>query len=156
MRSVLTSADQDDGRFPDRCVLTGAATEGAIRLRAVPALVPASLADVVGAPARLGRHVTLPVDEAAMNQYRRRQGVPLGLAGAGLGLIGVGVAAGHVNWVGVVLVVIGLVLQARNRRRHWIQVRAGSGSDDLVVLRGHEAFDRQARQLYRSALDRRR
>lgn len=155
MRSVLTNADQDDGRFPDRCVLTGRATNRAIRLRAVPAPVPEALADILGALARSGRRVSLPLDEDALNRYRRRQWLPLGLAGAALGLIGFGVATGSFSWVGLVLVAVATVLQARNRRRHWVQVRAGADGD-LIVLRAHDAFDRQARRLYSSALHRRR
>ena len=148
-RSVLKNGDQDNGRLPDRCVVTGRATEQAIRLRAVPAAVPELLADILGAPARVGRHLTLPVDEPALHEYRRRQRLPLGLAGAAFGLIGFGVAAGYFNWVGAVLIVSAVVLQARNRREHWVQVRTGgSPGDELIVLRAHAAFDQQAQRLY--------
>lgn len=150
MRSVLRISDQVAGRIPDRCVLTGEATEHVLRVRAVSDALPEPVVDVVGGPLRLGRPVDVPMAPEALSDYRRRQSRWVGVAGAGIGLVVLGVLSGAVPWPGLLLLAVAVAGSARLRARRWIQVRQRRDSDDLVVLRAHPAFDEQARRLYTS------
>jgi len=154
MRSVLLISDQVAGRLPDRCVLTGEPTDSVLRVRSVSDVLPELVVDVVGGPLRLGRPVDLPVAADALSAYRRRQSRWAGVAGAGIGLVAVGILGGALPWVGLLLLAVAVVGSARQRRRHWVQVRQKRDADELVVLRAHEAFDAQARRLHEEALRR--
>ncbi len=152
VRSVLRVADQDRGAFPDRCVLTGAPTAGAVRVRAVAGAVPELVGDALGGLVAFGPRISLPVDEQALRSYRRRQAIWLTVVALGAGAVGAGLVRSGATVLGALLVAGGLAGQAWTRRRRWVQVRGWRGSRDIVVLRTNPEFDRQARRLFTASL----
>lgn len=147
MRSVLRGAHQDRDVLPDRCVLTGRRTDGAIRVRATSRRVPEVVADVLGPAARTGRRVALPIDGDELRWYRRRQALVAMPTGIGITFTALGAVP-----FGLALVVLGIAGSWWTRRRHWFQVRMADDGRDVVVLRGHALFDQDARRLFTATI----
>lgn len=162
-RSVLRLADQDAGRFPDRCVLSGVATEHAVRGSAVRWKGPRWLLGVPGAvpllgvlPGRARTTISLPVSTKVWSTWNRRNVAALLMVVFGLGLI----VAGAVRQTGILLGV-GLVVfaaagayRARAHHNFWTSYRLNDTGDAVIVEPTHPDFDRQARQLFERSLRR--
>jgi hypothetical protein len=155
--SVLRVADQRKGRIPDRCVVTGALTEHAIRVRATrrprvkwlyPLLRPFLYVKARGRPPG-AMAVVLPLGTDAWRRRRNivaASGVAGGMGGA---LVAFG-ATGHVGLLvaGVAVVLAVAVARFRFDARHWVQVWLKPDGDEIVVTNTSPAFDDAARVLF--------
>jgi hypothetical protein len=156
-RSVLRLTDQRRDVVPDRCVLSGVRTSGAMRMTAtvwggrkwilfVPGVV-ALLAHVLRRP-----HVTasIPVSPAVWARWRSRVVLAQGAAAFGGVLIATGsaVRAGAPLAAGVVLFVGAIALWARANRNWWITCVLDSAKAVIVVEPTHREFDRAAREIF--------
>ena len=54
--------------------------------------------------------------------------------------------------LGIALLVLGIAGSTRTRRLDWVQVRDADNGTDLVVLRGSNGFDADARRLFTASL----
>ena len=95
--SVLRIADQRAGRFPDVCVLSGVATENAVRVQAVEWSGRSWILGIPGVvsvlrwwPGRSSETVALPVAATVWRMWNRRNTVAMALMMFGLGLVVIG------------------------------------------------------------------
>lgn len=162
-RSVVRLADQNAGRFPDRCVLSGVATDRAVRCSAVRWNGPRWLLGVPGAvpllgtlPGRARATVSLPVSKKVWSIWNRRNVAALLILVFGLGLIVAGAVrqTGILFGVGLVVFFAAAVYRARAHHNFWTSCRLNDTGDSVIVEPTHPDFDRQARQLFERSLRR--
>ncbi len=160
-RSVLRLADQRRDVFPDRCVLSGATTTGAMRMTAtvwggrrwmlfVPGVV------VVLAHVLRRSHVTvsLPATPDVWARWRRRVVLAQGTAAFGgvFTAIGSAVGAAALLAAGVPVFVGAIALWARANRNWWITCVLDPPRAVVVVEPTHLEFDRAAREIFLSSI----
>jgi hypothetical protein len=156
--AVLRVRDQERDALPDRCVLTGVSTTGAVRVWATRRPRPRWLypwsKPLLVVLARLRRRpvrrVVLPVTDAAWRRLRRPLYGLSVLGGIGLAAIAVAVVRLSVAGViaGAVLVAVALVARWRMLTRRWVQVWIRANGDEIVVANVSAEFADAARQLY--------
>ncbi len=149
--------DRRAGRLPQACVLSGVATQNAVRVRAfewrgrrwllcVPGLVPVIC--------RLGRRpsvlLALPVSGEVWTRWRRR--VLAGQAAVSFGVVLIAAAivgrAAPPGALGALVLGLGLVLWARANRNWWVTCRYDPADHTIIVEPTHRNFDDEARALF--------
>ena len=164
--SVLRIVDQQEGRFPDRCVVTGTASDGAVEVWALESrrvdvwmalLGPASV-PVMRLRHRQTMRVALPITAERWGIWKRRAGIALVMCCAGFGLVVSGSISGRAGAVsfGVILVVAGMVLRVRSFLFFWVSCELRPKQGDIVVRRTHSGFDAAAKAMYIASVNRRR
>jgi hypothetical protein len=160
-RSVVRLADQDAGRWPNVCVLSGEPTEHAARVTATQwegrrwlLTVPGFPAVVGRLPGRACRRIALPVSAWVWRQWSRRNLAATAVVAAGLGLAAAGVLRPAIGLVvlGALLVAVGTVARARAAHHYWVTCRLRPATATVVVEPTHPAFDAQARALFARSL----
>jgi hypothetical protein len=160
-RSVLRVADQEAGRWPDVCVLSGEATTNAVRVTATQwegrrwlLTVPGFALVVRWLPGHAHRKIALPVSAWVWRQWSRRN-----VAAAAVVTFGLGLAAGGVIRtlpvlivLGALLVVAGAVLRSRAMHEYWVTCRLRPATGIVVVEPTHPVFDAAARELFARSL----
>ncbi len=156
-RSVLRLADQRRDVFPDRCVVSGVHTAGAMRMTATVwggrrwvLFVPGVVAVLAWVLRRPHVAVSIPVSPAVWSRWRRRVVLSQGAVAFGGVLIGTGSAVGAAAPLagGVVVVVGAMALWARANRNWWITCVLDSEQEMAVVEPTHPEFDRAAREIF--------
>lgn len=162
-RSVLRLKDQEAGRFPDRCVLSGVSTDRAVHVTAVRWNSRRWMLGVPGAvpvlsllPGRTRRRVSLPVSATVWSTWNRRNlsALIVLVFSAGLILASAVRQTGDLLGVGVVLVVVAVAYRTRAQHNFWTTCRLSAGGDQVIVEPTHPEFDRQARQLFTRSVGR--
>ena len=161
VRSVLRVSDQEAGRFPDVCVLSGVPTDRAVRLVATRWRGPAWMLGMPGlrVAGRLAAWspalpVALPVTAAVWGIWQRRNIAATSAMVFGLALIGAGIigSASAVALLGAFVVPVGYVYRTRAHRNFWVTCRLGDAGTTIIVEPTHAAFDAQARRLFVSSI----
>jgi len=161
-RSALRVADQVAGRFPDRCVLSGAETIHAVRMTATQWAGPRWLLGVPGFARALGllprrRHhtVALPVSDRVWRMWRCRNLVGLTALTAGVTFSGIGLVTEVVGLVvfGVVVFTAAMAYRTRAHHNYWVTCRFRPAEATIVVEPTHARFDEAARDLFVRPLD---
>ena len=160
-RSVLRLADQRRDVLPDRCVLSGVQTSGAMRMTATAwrghrwvLFVPG----VVAVLAHVLRHahvtVSIPVSPAVWTRWRWRVVVSQGAVAFGLVLLGTGLAVGAAAPLTGGVIVLGgaIALWARANRNWWITCVLDTDRAVIVVEPTHREFDGAARDIFVSSI----
>lgn len=156
-RSVLRIADQRRDVFPDRCVLSGVHTAGAMRMTATVwrrrrwvLFVPGVVAVLAWVLRRPHVAVSIPVSPAAWTRWRRRVVLCQGAAAFGIVFIGTGSAlrAAPPLAGGVVVFVVAIAAWARANRNWWITAVLDTAREIVVVEPAHSEFDRAAREIF--------
>lgn len=156
-RSVLRIADQRRLVFPDRCVLSGVQTTGAMRMTATVwggrrwvLFVPGVVALLAWVLRRPHVAVSIPVSSAVWSRWRRRVVLSQGAAAFGSVLIGTGSVVGAAApFVAGVFVFVGAIaLWARANRNWWITCVLDTAQAMVVVQPTHDEFDRAAREIF--------
>ncbi len=156
-RSVLRLADQRRVVFPDRCVLSGVLTTGAMRTTATVwggrrwvLLVPGVVALFARVLRRPHVPVSIPVSPAVWFRWRKRVVLSQGAAAFGSVLSGTGLAVGAAPPLvaGVVVFVGAIVSWARANRNWWITCVLDPAQATVVVEPAHGEFDRAAREIF--------
>lgn len=156
-RSVLRVSDQHAGRLPDVCVLSGAPTANAVRVRAVALRGPRWLLHVPGLAligwrilGRPSSMLVLPVCGDVWTRWRRRVTAGQAAVTFGIVLVAAALAGGGLppGAVGVVVTVVGWVLWARANRNWWVTCRYDPADSVIVVEPAHPRFDDEARALF--------
>ena len=161
-RSVLLMDDQRVGRFPDRCVLSGVRTEGAVRVTAVTWSSPRWVLGVPGAVPILAlrgpRHrlrVALPVSRGVWRRWQRRNLAALCAIAFGSGFIASGPFRGNdLVGLGILILLAGVAYRTRAARNYWVTCRLDPGRRIITVEPTHSDFDRAARELFERSLRR--
>lgn len=160
-RSVLRLDDQNAGRFPDRCVLSGVSTKRAVRCTAVRWSGPRWLLGVPGAvplvgaiPGRSQTTVVLPVSEKVWSSWNHRNVAALLVAVFGLGLLVASAIrrTGGLVGVGLVVLIAAVAYRARAHHNFWTTCRVNDTGDAVIVEPTHPEFDHQAQQLFERSL----
>lgn len=164
-RSVLLVSDQEAGRFPECCVLSGAPTARAVRVLAVrwrharwllgiPGLAPVVAA--VGGRRRRYR-VALPVSATVWMRWRRRNLTALCVLAAGLAFVAAGIVRGDggIGVLGGIPALVATAYRTRAVHNYWLTCTLDTQRRTIVVRPTHPAFDRQARMLFDRSLHRR-
>lgn len=155
--SALRVADQVAGRLPDRCVLTGTATTGAVKLTAVQWRGPNWLLAVPGfamavgvLPGRTRHAVTLPISVTAWKIWSVRNGAAWSIMAAGLMFASIGFATGVVGLTvfGLIVLVAAMAYRTRAHHNYWVTCRYAPHSGLIVVAPTHRLFDAAARDLF--------
>jgi hypothetical protein len=155
--SVLRIADQQAGRFPDVCVLSGVATGNAVRVRAIEWSGPSWILGVPGVatilrlwPGRSSMTVALPVTASVWRMWTHRYTVAMALTMFGLGFVVIGAvrAVGVLVVFGVVVVVSACAYRTRAAVDYWVTCRLDTGRACVTVQPTHRLFDEQARALF--------
>lgn len=157
---MLLVEDQLAGRLPDRCVLSGARTDGAVRVTAVIWTRPRWLLGVPGAVpflalrgARRRLRVVLPVSRGVWRRWQRRNLAALGAIASGIAFIATGPFRGDSPVAaGVLLVLAGAAYRARAAHNYWVTCRFDPGRRTVTVEPTHPEFDRAARELFQRSL----
>jgi hypothetical protein len=156
-RSVLRVVDQAAGRYPDRCVLSGAETIRAVRLTALQWSGARWLLGVPGfatmlrvLPGRTHHAVALPVSVRVWRMWRWRNLAALSTMSAGATFAGIGLVTGVSGLVvfGLVVLVAAATYRTRAHRDYWVTCRYRPRDATIVVEPTHPRFDEQARDLY--------
>ena len=156
-RSVLRLADQRRDVFPERCVLSGVETTGAMRTTATVwvgrrwvLFVPGFVHVLVLMLRRPHIAVSIPVSPAVWTRWRKRVVLSQGATAFGGVLIGTGAAVGAAPplAVGVIVFVAAIVLWARANRNWWITCVLDPARAMVVVEPTHRDFDRAAREIF--------
>jgi hypothetical protein len=156
-RSVLLAADQDAGRLPDRCVLSGVPTNRAVRLLAPAWNGPTWMLGIPGFPLVLrclpgwpSVSVALPMSSHVWTRWRRRTVAAIAAVSAGSTFAAIGVVA-HVTGLvvlGALVVIAGVAYRSRAHHDYWVSGRFRPETATIVVEPTHPGFDQQARDLY--------
>jgi hypothetical protein len=156
-RSVLRLADQRRDVFPDRCVLSGVQTTGAIRTTAVVwrgrrwmLFVPAFVAVLARVLRRPHVDVSIPVDADVWSRWRRRVVLSQGAVAFGGVFVATGLVVGAAApfAFGVVVFTGAFALWARANRNWWITCVLDPAGAVVVVEPTHREFDRSAREIF--------
>ncbi len=160
-RSALRAADQVAGRFPDRCVLTGAVTTHAVRLTAPQWGGPRWVLGVPGVAVAVGlipgrhRHVVaLPVSARVWRMWRIRNLVALAVVGAGVTFAGIGLVTEGAGLAvfGVSVAMAAAVYRTRAQHNYWVTCWFRPADGTIVVEPTHRRFDEAARDLFLRSL----
>lgn len=160
-RSVLRLADQRRHVVPDRCVLSGVQTTGAMRMTATVwggrrwlLFVPGVVALLAWVLRRPHVAVSIPVSPAVWSRWRRRVVLSQGAAAFGGVFIGTGSVVGAAApLVAGVLVFSGTIaLWARANRNWWITCVLNPARAIVIVEPTHDEFDRAARDIFARSL----
>ena len=157
-RAALRMADQRRGRVPTRCVVTGAATDGAVRAWAVElgradvlwSLVGPPLRPVAALLRRRSERVVLPLAPAGWASLRAGLRWAVVVAGLGGGALALGLVQGDAALIvlGVVLLVAAWAIRALVLWRRWVGVVLRPGGDEVAVSRASPEFGSAARALF--------
>jgi len=162
-RSVLLVEDQQAGRYPDRCVLSGVATDRAVHTTAVTWTHAAWLLGIPGLSPLLalrGRshrfRLALPVTAEVWRRWHRRDLAAWGALAAGLAFVAAGIVRGAstIGVLGGIVAVASAAYRTRSARNYWVTCTLDSARGTITVRPTHTEFDRQARQLFDHALRR--
>lgn len=160
-RSVLRVADQVAGVFPDRCVLSGVETTGAVRLTATQFGGPRWLLGVLGfarvvgwLPGHERCTVALPVSVRVWKMWRVRNIGALSTLSMGLTCVAIGGATGAAGLAvfGAVLSVVAVAYHARTNHNYWVTCSLHPSSATIVIEPTHPRFDDAARDLFTRTL----
>ena len=153
--AVLRMADQRRDAVPDRCVVTGERTEGAVRAEALRLrrawLWSLLLGRAAGIFLRSRRAtVVLPVSPAAWWRVQRSLRRAVVVAGLGLGSLAVGALDRDpaLLVLGALLLAVAAAVRAIGVRRWWVELRLLPNGDEVRVTRTSPAFAEEARKLY--------
>ena len=162
--AALRVADQRRDRVPDRCVKSGARTDGAVHAWAVEVrradvlwLALGPLLRPIAALARRRRErIILPLSPAAWSALRAGLRWAVLAAGLGAGSLVLGLAQGDAPLValGGVLLVGAWALRAVVLHRRWVGVVLRPGGQDVAVTRVSTEFAASARALFMGSLRR--
>lgn len=161
-RSVLLLDDQRAGRLPDRCVLSGTTTDGAVRVTAVTWSGPRWILGLPGAVGALwlrgGRHrarIAVPVSPRVWRTWRRRDRAATFAVAAGLAFV-VGGIVNDAALIGLGVLIVGLAMAYRARAAHnyWFTTRLDRSRGHVTIEPTHPEFDRTARMLFDASLRR--
>lgn len=156
-RSVLRISDQNAGRFPTCCVLSGVDTERAVRVRAICWDGPRW---VLGIPAmglltgllsgRSSMSVALPVSETVWSRWNRRNLVASAIIAFSivLGAMSIVKQAGDLFVVGAFAFLAAMAYRTRAARNYWTTCRISRTGETIIVEPTHPDFDRQAQSLF--------
>jgi hypothetical protein len=157
-RAALRMADQRRGRVPTRCVVTGAATEGAVHAWAVELgradvlwLAFGPVLRMVAALVRRRRErIVLPLAPAAWASLRAGLRWAVVVGGLGGGALALGLVRGDAGLVvlGAVLLVIAWAIRALVLWRRWVWVVLRPGGEEVALSRVSPEFDSAARALF--------
>lgn len=156
-RSVLRLADQRRDIFPDRCVLSGVQTVGAMRTTAVAwtgrrfvLFVPGVVALLAGVLRRPHVTVSIPVSSDVWTRWRRRVVLSQVAMAFGSVLVATGLVTGAAAPLvgGVVSLSSALALWARSNRNWWITCVLDPQRTAVIVEPTHSEFDRAAREIF--------
>lgn len=157
-RAALRMADQRRGRVPDRCVVSGARTDGAVHAWAVELRRADVLWLALGPVARLiaalgrrrSRRIVLPLSPAAWSSLRAGLRWAVLAAGLGAGALTLGAARGDGALVvlGGTLLLLAWVLRAVVLWRRWVGVVLRTGGDEAVLHRVSPEFATSAKALF--------
>ena len=156
-RSVLRLADQRRDLFPDRCVLSGIRTEGAMRATAIAGggprwvlFIPGMVALLAHVARRQHVAVAIPVSPAVWSRWRKRVVVSQGAAVFGGVFIATGPAlrAPQPLVGGVIVFAAAIALWARANRNWWVTCVLDPAKAVIVVEPTHREFDRAAREIF--------
>ncbi len=160
--SVLRIADQQAGRFPDVCVLSGIPTTNAVRVHAVEWRgrswilgIPGVLSVLKLWPGRSSATVALPISATVWRMWSRRNTVAMALMMSGLGFVVVGAvrSRGAIVVIGVVVVVLAFAYRTRAAVNYWVTCRLDPSRGCVTVQPTHRSFDEQARALFIRSLE---
>ena len=161
MRSVLRVSDQEAGRFPDVCVLSGIPTDRATRSVATTWSGPRWMLGMPGfgfmagvLPGHRRYTVALPVSGAVWGVWQRRNtgasaAMVFGLVLVAAGIIG---SASAVVALGVLVAPLAFAYRTRAHRNFWVTCRLGDEGTTIIVEPTHSAFDAQARRIFVSSI----
>ena len=139
------------------CVLSGVATENAVRVQAVEWSGRSWILDIPGVvsvlrwwPGRSSETVALPVAATVWRMWNRRNTVAMALMMFGLGFVVIGAlrSRGAVVVIGVFVVVLAFVYRARAVVNYWVTCRLDPSRGCVIVQPTHRSFDTQARALF--------
>jgi len=157
-RAALRMADQRRGRVPDRCVKTGAPTDGAVHAWAVEAERADVLWLVLGPLLRLGARVVrrrserivLPLSPPAWSSLRAGLRWAVVAAGLGAGALVLGVVEADAGLVvlGAVLLGIAWAVRAFVLWRRWVGVVLRPGGEEVAITRVNPGFGAAAKALF--------
>ncbi len=155
--SVLRITDQQAGRFPDVCILSGVTTQNAVRVQAVEWAGPSWILGIPGVttllrlwPGRSSTTVALPVAGSIWRAWSHRNTFAMALAMFGLGFVVIGAvrALGGVVVIGVFIVLLACAYRTRAAVNYWLTCRLDTSRACVTVQPTHRCFDEQARALF--------
>ena len=157
-RAALRMADQRRGRVPDRCVKTGAPTDGAVHAWAVEVARADALWLVGGpllrlaAPAlrRRSERVVLPLSPQAWSSLRAGLRGAVLAAGLGAGALALGLLRTDAALVvlGAVLLVVAWAVRALVLWRRWVGLVLRPGGAEVALTRVSPEFGAAAKALF--------
>jgi hypothetical protein len=156
-RSVLRLADQRRDVVPERCVLSGVKTTGAMRSNAVAwaghrwiLFVPGFAVVLAYVLRRPHADVAIPASPEVWTRWRRRVVLCQGAAVFGGVLIATGSVFGEAPPLagGVIVFVGAIALWARANRNWWVTCVLDSAQATVIVEPTHQEFDREAREIF--------
>ena len=162
--AALRMADQRRGRVPDRCVKSGARTDGAVHAWAVEvgradvlwlALGPL-LRPIAALVRRRSERIVLPLSPSAWSALRAGLRWAVLAAGLGAGALVLGVAQGDaaLGVLGGALLVGAWVVRAVVLHRRWVGVVLRPGGQEVAVTRVSTGFAASAEALFLGSLRR--
>lgn len=162
MTSVLLVSDQNSGKFPDRCVLTGEKTKTAVHVWALETTKAQWLIGFLGylgvvackvAGRRVAR-IAVPITERPWGIWKRRANLSIAATAAGTGLALAGLLRASIGLAifGLVIVAAARLLRLRAHQNYWISTELRPQAGHILVGPTHPDFDRQARMLFEQRL----
>lgn len=154
---MLRLADQQRDVFPDRCVLSGVRTEGAMKTTATVwggprwlLFVPGVVRVLTWLLRRPRATIAIAVSPPVWLRWRRRVVLSQGAAAFGGVLIGTGAVVGAAPpfAVGVVVFAATIALWTRANRNWWVTCVLDPVRATVVVEPTHPDFDRAAREIF--------
>lgn len=161
-RSVLRLGDQNAGRLPDRCVLSGKPTDSVARVWAVSWRGPTWILQIPGAVALLAlrgsdhrRRVSLPIADDVWHRWHRRNIVSVFGISGGLGFLLVGLVQNPgLAVIGTIVLVVSVAARTRAAHNYWFTCRLNTERGLVTVEPTHADFDAAARELFTRSLRR--
>jgi hypothetical protein len=160
--SVLRMADQQAGRYPNVCVLSGVPTSNAVRVRAVQWSGRSWILGIPGAvpllrmwPGRSSVPLALPIAAPIWRIWNRRNTIAVALVAFGLGFVVIGVfrSVAPIVVVGVFLVALACAYRTRAARNYWFTCRFDPRRECVTVQPTHRSFDTEARAIFIRSLE---
>ena len=157
-RAALRMADQRRGRLPDRCVKTGAPTDGAVHAWAVEAaradvlwlVLGPLLRLVAGVARRRSERIVLPLSAPAWSSLRAGLRWAVVAAGLGAGALVLGAVRADAALVvlGAVLLLIAWAVRAFVLWRRWVGLVLRPGGEEVALTRVSPGFGVAAKALF--------